>query len=85
MKNPNSSGQPDMNYLLQMLAAKAGKNPQELQQQLSRGDTAELLSSMDPASRQTAEKVLADPALAQKMLQTPQVRELLQRLMGGGK
>lgn len=87
MKNPNAAqgGQPDPNRLLQMLAAKTGRDPAKLQQQLAQGKTAGLLEGMDPASRATAEKVLADPTLAQKMLQTPQVREMIQRLMNGGK
>lgn len=88
MSNPNitgQTGQPDPNRLLQMLAAKTGQDPKKLQQQLAQGNAAGLLERMDPASRATAEKVIADPSLAQKMLQTPQIREMIGRLMGGGK
>lgn len=80
MSNMN---QDDPNRLLQMLAAKTGRDPAAIQRQIQSGDTESLFAGMDPASRATAEKVLADPGFAQKLFQTPQVKEFLQRLMGG--
>lgn len=79
----SSMNQGDSNRLLQILAAKTGRDPAEVQQQVQSGNTEALLSGMDPASRATAEKVLADPGFAQKLFQTPQIKEFLQRLMGG--
>ena len=85
MQEKKTGGLPDQNQLLQLLARKTGRDPAQMQQQLFQGNTAGLLEGMNPEARATAEKVLADPALAAQLLQSPQVRELLQRLMGGGK
>ena len=85
MLEKKTGGLPDQNQLLQLLARKTGRDPAQMQQQLSQGNTAGLLEGMNPDARAAAEKVLADPALAAQLLQSPQVRELLQRLMGGGK
>ena len=85
MQEKNRGGLPDPSQLLQLLARKTGRDSVQMQQQLSQGNTAGLLEGMNPEARATAEKVLADPALAAHLLQSPQVRELLQRLMGGGK
>ncbi|MDD6033953.1 MAG: hypothetical protein PUC47_10830 [Oscillospiraceae bacterium] len=84
MQEKKTGGLPDQNQLLQLLARKTGRDPAQMQQ-LFQGNTAGLLEGMNPEARATAEKVLADPALAAQLLQSPQVRELLQRLMGGGK
>lgn len=85
MQEKKTGGLPDQNQLLQLLARKTGRDPAQMKQQLSQGNAAGLLEGMNPEARAAAEKVLADPALAAQLLQSAQVRELLQRLMGGGK
>ena len=57
--------------LLQMLSAKTGKSVSQLEQQAARGDLAGLTSGLDPATRATVNKLIADPQAAKKKGQLP--------------
>lgn len=83
MMNQRNPQIPDQSQLLQLLAQKTGRDPAQMQQELSQGDVSGILGTMDASLRTTAEKVLADPALMQQMLQSPQIKELLKKLTGG--
>ena len=69
--------------LLQMLSAKTGKSVSQLEQQAARGDLAGLTSGLDPATRATVNKLIADPQAAKKLASSLQVQALLQKLLGG--
>ena len=78
----NISGQ-QADAMLAMAAKKLGKNPDELKSQLQKGDMNALTSSLDEKQKQQVASVLNDPQAMQRLMQSPQVKELLDRLAKG--
>lgn len=67
-----------INELLALAAKKIGTSPQELKRRLQSGSAGDLAGS---SGNDQVKKVLSNPELAKKMLDTPQAKALLKKLM----
>ena len=72
--------QKDLEQLLQMAAQRLGTTPEQLRQKASGGELDAMLQGMDPKDANALRRVLRDRETAQKLLNSPQARELLKRL-----
>lgn len=66
--------------LLNLLAQRLGKKPEELQQQAQNGNLQNLLSGMDPNDAAKLQQVLSDQQAVQKLMSSPQAQALLKKL-----
>lgn len=66
--------------LLNLLAQRLGKTPEELQQQAQNGNLQNLLSGMDPNDAAKLQQVLSDQQAVQKLMSSPQAQALLKKL-----
>ncbi|HBN79927.1 MAG TPA: hypothetical protein DD433_00925 [Ruminococcaceae bacterium] len=66
--------------LLNLLAQRLGKKPEELQQQAQNGNLQNLLSGMNPNDAAKLQQVLSDQQAVQKLMSSPQAQALLKKL-----
>ena len=71
-----------MNELLQKASKKMGTTPDELKRKLEGQNINEALKNMNPNDAAKIQQVLANQALAQQLLNSPQAQGLLKKLMG---
>lgn len=70
-----------LSVLLRLAAAKMGRDPIRLQQELQSGQMDGLLQSLG-ADREKLAALLSDKEAVMRLLQSEQVRQLLQQLLG---
>jgi len=70
-----------LSVLLRLAAAKMGRDPIRLQQELQSGQMDGLLQSLG-ADREKLAALLNDKEAVMRLLQSEQVRQLLQQLLG---
>ncbi len=66
--------------MLKNVSAKMGISPSELQKQLESGKINELTKGLSQDDAQRLANALSNPALAKKILSTPQAQEILNKL-----
>ncbi len=66
--------------MLKNVSAKMGISPSELEAQLQSGKIAELTRGLSQDDAQKLANALSNPALAKKILSTPQAQEILNKL-----
>lgn len=71
-----------INELLQKASEKMGTTPDELKRKLEGQNINDALKNMNPNDAAKVQQVLANPALAQQLLNSPQAQVLLKKLMG---
>lgn len=77
------SNQPnDKQVLLNLLAQRLGKRPEEIQQYAQNGNLQALMQNMSPNDAATLQKVLNDQQSIQKLISSPQAQELYKRING---
>ncbi|MEG2597239.1 MAG: hypothetical protein RR977_02330 [Oscillospiraceae bacterium] len=83
-KQPNTAEQhSNTNRLLEMVGKKLGKDPKELQKQFSEGKYDSVLNGLNAGEEQKLQAFLKNPALAQKIINTPQAQQMLKKILGG--
>ncbi len=69
-----------MQAMLGVVGAKIGMTPQELQKQLESGKLDSAMKGLSPQDSQKLANALANPAMAQRILATPQAQEIIKKL-----
>lgn len=72
----------ELQALLNLVAQRLGKRPDELQQQAQSGNLQNLLSNMNPNDAAKLQQVLGDAEATKKLLSSPQAQALLKKLNG---
>lgn len=72
----------DMSNLINTLSKRLGTEPEKLQKAAKTGEVNNLLKNMDPKQASKLQKVLSDENAAKKLLDTPQAKALMKKLMG---
>lgn len=67
-----------INELLDLAAQKIGASPQELKRRLQNGSASDIAGV---SGNEQVKKALSNPELAKKILDTPQAKSLLKRMM----
>lgn len=75
-KNNNS-----INDLIHQAGMKTGINPDNIKQNIDSGKLDDLVSKMSPNDAAKFKQLMANPAMAQQMLNTPQAQMLIKRFM----
>ena len=78
----NEFSQAQLNMLLQMAGKKLGTDPETLRKTLENGN-ADVLLKQSKGQNDQLKQVLSNPELASKLMDSPQAKELLKKLMGG--
>ena len=78
----NENNKPNFENLLNSVADKLGKSPDELKKASQSGNVANLLGNLKPDDAQKIQKVLSDKNAANKILSTPQAQSLIKKLLG---
>ncbi|WP_101698279.1 hypothetical protein [Clostridium minihomine] len=68
--------------LLNLLAQRLGKRPDEIQKHAQSGNLQALMQNMNPSDAATLQKILNDQQAMQKLISTPQAQELYRRING---
>lgn len=79
---PNGMNPEKMNALLGMAGKKLGKDPRQLRAQLENGQLNQVLGNLDPQRAAQINQLLNNPQQLEQMLNSPQVKSLLNGLMG---
>lgn len=69
-----------MNALLQYASAKLGVPPEQLAATVANSGYEGLTASLSDSGRRALESLVGDPSQMQALLNSPQVRQLLERL-----
>ncbi len=69
-----------MQAMLGVVGSKIGMTPQELQKQLESGKLDSAMKGLSPQDSQKLANALANPAMAQRILATPQAQEIIKKL-----
>lgn len=77
MSQPNPA---QLQALLQYASQKLGMPPEQLAAMAKTGGYEGLSSSLSDSSRRTLESLVGDPQKLQALLDSPQIRDLLNRL-----
>lgn len=72
----------NINDLMHTLSARLGTDPSKLQEAAKKGEMQDLLKKMNPKQAEQLQKVLSDEQSAKKLLDTPQAKMILKKLMG---
>ncbi|MCI8624622.1 MAG: hypothetical protein HFG26_13320 [Provencibacterium sp.] len=75
---PSEAG---MNALLGIAGKQLGTDPQRLKAQLEGGQITEALKGLDPQKSAQINQILQNPQQLEKLLNSPQVKSLLNTLM----
>ena len=78
----NEFSQAQLNMLLKMAGKKLGTDPETLRKVLENGNADALLKQSKGRNDQL-KQVLSNPELASKLMDSPQAKELLKKLMEG--
>lgn len=78
MANNNNN----LNDLMDTLSARLGTDPNKIKQAAQQGEMQNLLKKMNPKQAEQLQKVLSDEQAAKKLLDTPQAKMILKKLMG---
>ncbi len=78
----NEFSQAQLNMLLKMAGKKLGTDPETLRKTLENGN-ADVLLKQSKGQNDQLKQVLSNPELASKLMDSPQAKELLKKLMGG--
>jgi hypothetical protein len=78
----NEFSQAQFNMLLKMAGKKLGTDPETLRKALESGN-ADMLLKQAKGQNDQLKQVLSNPELASKLMDSPQAKELLKKLMGG--
>ncbi len=78
----NEFSQAQFNMLLKMAGKKLGTDPGTLRKALESGN-ADMLLKQAKGQNDQLKQVLSNPELASKLMDSPQAKELLKKLMGG--
>lgn len=78
----NDFSQAQLNMLLKMAGKKLGTDPETLRKALENGNADALLKQSKGRNDQL-KQVLSNPELASKLMDSPQAKELLKKLMEG--
>lgn len=77
------SNQPnEKQVLLNLLAQRLGKKPEEIMQYAENGNLSALMQNMSPNDAANLQKVLNDQQAIQKLISSPQAQDLMRRLNG---
>lgn len=68
--------------LLNLLAQRLGKSPDEIMQYAENGNLPALMQNMNPNDAAALQKVLNDQQAIQKLISSPQAQDLMRRLNG---
>ncbi len=74
--------QAQLNLLLKMAGKKLGTNPETLRKALESGN-ADYLLNQTKGSNDQLKQLISNPELANKLMESPQAKELLKKLMEG--
>ena len=69
-----------MQGMLKVVSSKLGMSPQELQKQLESGKLDGAMKGLSPQDSAKLMNALSNPAMAQRILSTPQAQELIKKL-----
>ena len=78
----NEFSQAQLNMFLKMAGKKLGTDPETLRKALENGN-ADALLKQSKGQNDQLKQVLSNPELASKLMDSPQAKELLKKLMGG--
>lgn len=78
----NEFSQAQLNMLLKMAGKKLGTDPETLRKALENGNADALLKQSKGRNDQL-KQVLSNPEMASKLMDSPQAKELLKKLMEG--
>lgn len=83
MMQSNQSNQAnEKQLLLNLLAQRLGKSPDEIMQYAKNGNLSALMQNMNPNDAAALQKVLNDQQAIQKLISSPQAQDLMRRLNG---
>lgn len=83
MMQSNQSNQAnEKQLLLNLLAQRLGKSPDEIMQYAENGNLPALMQNMNPNDAAALQKVLNDRQAIQKLISSPQAQDLMRRLNG---
>lgn len=83
MMQSNQSNQAnEKQLLLNLLAQRLGKSPDEIMQYAENGNLPALMQNMNPNDAAALQKVLNDQQAIQKLISSPQAQDLMRRLNG---
>ncbi len=80
MSNSNQINQQTLQALLGIASKKLNTTPERLQKQLSDGTFEKALKNMQGNDAEKLRKALSDPKTAEKILSSPQAKEIYNRL-----
>ena len=72
--------QNELEKLLKIASERLGTSPEQLNQGAQQGELSQLISNLDPVDAQSLQRVLNDRDAAQKLLDSPEAKELMRRL-----
>lgn len=72
--------QNELEKLLKIASERLGASPEQLKQGAQQGELSQLISNLDPVDAQSLQRVLNDRDAAQKLLDSPEAKELMRRL-----
>ncbi len=70
---------PDLNLLIQEASKKLGMNPNDLKKQVESGKLDQLMKNLPPQQAQGFQQILNNPDVAKKMMQSPQVQQMMKQ------
>ena len=79
-KNQNND---QMQNLINTVSQRLGTNPEALGKAAKQGNLQNLLNQMDQNQAKKIQQILNDKEASEKLLNTPQAKALLKKLMGG--
>lgn len=79
MKNRFSANQKPYNDLINKASQKIGTSPQNLQKEIENGKIDNILKSLPPQQAKMFETILNNPAMAKKLMDTPQAKAIMQK------
>ena len=72
--------QNELEKLLKIASERLGTSPDQLKHDAKQGQLSHLISNLDPVDAQNLQRVLNDRDAAQKLLDSPEAKELMRRL-----
>lgn len=68
--------------LINSVSEKMGTDPEKLKSAISSGSVDNVLAGLKPEDAQQIRRVLSDKAATERIMKSPQVQELMKKLMG---
>lgn len=78
-KNNFSPNQKSYNELINKASEKIGTSPQNLQKEIENGKLDSILKSLPPQQAKMFQSILNNPALAKKLMDSPQAKSIMQK------